>query len=347
MPTRGRFLENLVTFIQRQCAPTGAVVQSPELFYRNGKQIGEIDITIRGQFGSTSLFVGLECRDRPAGGPQGVPWISEILGKKTLLKVDKMVAVSSTGFVPEAIELAKECGINLFVIDDVTSEEIGHFLCMAEFGICIQHFEVLHIEGQMPEDYLHLQPELGMAQVLNGPRKDLSFDCFINGLIPTVLETWDPQLKHDAIFDGYEFQLTREEPLSLFLKQQTFELQALTVRLKLWRQTQHGKVVLLRMDGAISGGPPSLVGFVKSSFESRELHIFFTIDRLSHTGPSECRIQLLDARGKPFFPVGTPIEVRLFKEDRSWGPRYWTDDAATLETKRRVSVALTLISRAV
>jgi hypothetical protein len=255
VPTRGGFLENLVTFIQRQCVPAGAVVQSPERFYRNGKQIGEIDITIRGQFGSTSLFVGFECRGRPADGPQGVPWISEIFGKKTLLKADKMVAISRTGFVPEAIELAKECGISLFVIDDVTSEEVGHFLCMAEFGICIQHFEV-HIGGQMPEGHLHLQPELGMAQVLNGPRKDLSFDRFINGLIPTALETWDPQLKHDALFDGYEFKFTREEPLSLFLKRQTFELQALTVRLKLWRQVQHGKVVLLRMDGAISGGLP-------------------------------------------------------------------------------------------
>jgi hypothetical protein len=100
----------------------GVVVKSPEVFFKNGKIIGEIDITLRGNFGSTSMFIGVECRDRPADGPQGINWIQAIYGKQAHLKVDKMIAVSSTGFRDEAIELARQFKIDLLVLNQ---DELG------------------------------------------------------------------------------------------------------------------------------------------------------------------------------------------------------------------------------
>jgi hypothetical protein len=120
MPTPGRFLENLVTHIQRQLAPSGAVIKSPERLYRGRKQIGEIDVTIRGKFGAASVFIGIECRDRSGEGPPGLAWIQQLLGKKQLLRVDKLVAVSTTGFRAEAVEAAKEHGIDLLTATDQT-----------------------------------------------------------------------------------------------------------------------------------------------------------------------------------------------------------------------------------
>ena len=108
MATKGRFLEILVKFIERTLSSDEVTITSPERFYSSGKQIGEIDITIRGKFGSSIIFVGIECRDRPSDGPQGIDWIELIAGKKSLLKVDKMVAVSTTGFRTEAVEAAKQ-----------------------------------------------------------------------------------------------------------------------------------------------------------------------------------------------------------------------------------------------
>ena len=94
MPREGRFLEILVKHLQEFLIPESFIIRSPEEFYRDGIRLGEIDVTVRGDFGLSKVFVGLECRDRPSDGPQGVGWIREIQGKKEDLQVDKMVAVA-------------------------------------------------------------------------------------------------------------------------------------------------------------------------------------------------------------------------------------------------------------
>jgi hypothetical protein len=109
-------------------------VQSPESFYRNGKQIGEIDVTLRGRFGTANIFVGIECRARPSEGPQGVAWLNEIVGKKENLCVDKMIAVSTTGFVPEALETAREQRIDLLTFSDYDGPYEPGMLQTIEFG---------------------------------------------------------------------------------------------------------------------------------------------------------------------------------------------------------------------
>jgi len=53
MPRKGRFLEILVKHLQEFLGPKGLEIKSPELFYQNGKQIGEIDVTVRGKLGSS------------------------------------------------------------------------------------------------------------------------------------------------------------------------------------------------------------------------------------------------------------------------------------------------------
>lgn len=119
MPRQGRFLEILVQHLQEFLAHDGIIVRSPEEFYKNGKKIGEIDVTLRGKFGSSEIFVGIECRDRPGKGPQDIGWIREIRGKQEQFQVNKMIAVSSTGFTEPAMELAQNFGIDLLTVDDI------------------------------------------------------------------------------------------------------------------------------------------------------------------------------------------------------------------------------------
>lgn len=103
MPRKGRLLEQLVKHFQEQLAPQGVVVQSPEEFRdANGNKLGEIDVTLRGRFGTSRIFIGIECRDRPADAPQGNDWITQIDGKKRLFGADRMIALSSTGFTPSS-----------------------------------------------------------------------------------------------------------------------------------------------------------------------------------------------------------------------------------------------------
>jgi hypothetical protein len=128
MARKGRFLEILVEHLQRFLSDDGIVVKSPEEFYRDGKKIGEIDITLRGEFGSSRLFVGIECRDRPGGPRQGRDWIRELIGEKRDLQIDQIVAVSTTGFTQQAIALANAERIDLLTFSDVDAEDPSHWI---------------------------------------------------------------------------------------------------------------------------------------------------------------------------------------------------------------------------
>src|SRR6266536_4629131 len=124
MPRKGRFLEILVKHLQGFLGPQGLEIKSPELFYENGKLIGEIDVTVRGKLGSSSIFVGIECRDRPQDGSQGIPWLTQIHGKQHLFKAHKMIAVSTTGFKPEAVKVARDFGIDVLTINDANEIDL-------------------------------------------------------------------------------------------------------------------------------------------------------------------------------------------------------------------------------
>lgn len=136
--------------------------------------------------------------------------------------------------------------------------------------------------------------------------------------------------------------LARDKPLHLRMNGQDFSLTGLQIKLKVWRQVERGKVFLTRIESAISGNAASYVGVAKTHFNSKELAIFFTIETLKRDRATQCRVQLSDSSGNPFFPVGTPVEVRLFATDTSWGPGYWSTDAVGADGQERVSVVLDL-----
>jgi hypothetical protein len=97
------------------------LIKSPEEFYQDGKKIGEVDVTVRGNFGLSTVFIGVECRDRPSDGPQGRKWIRELIGKRDDLSIDMMTAVSTTGFTSQAEGLAERFRINLITVEDINS----------------------------------------------------------------------------------------------------------------------------------------------------------------------------------------------------------------------------------
>ena len=142
MPRKGRFLEILVKHLQGFLGPRGLEIMSPELFYENGKLIGEIDVTIRGKLGSSSIFVGIECRDRPQDSPQGVPWLTQIYGKQNLFKAHKMIAVSTTGFTPEAVKVAQGLGIDLLTITDANEIDLSDWFYTIDFVWQDEFYEI-------------------------------------------------------------------------------------------------------------------------------------------------------------------------------------------------------------
>lgn len=79
----------------------------------DGIQIAELDVEATGELGSSSIRWVFECRDRPADGPAGVGWIEQLVTRRDRLQLDKMFAVSTTGFSEPAKRLAEQRGITL------------------------------------------------------------------------------------------------------------------------------------------------------------------------------------------------------------------------------------------
>ena len=124
----GKFFEMLVECLQSLLVSESIKVTPNEKFYSNGKQIGEVDIVLRGKFGSTDMIVGIECRDRRE--QPGRSWIREIMGKRDYLAefgFKHWIAVSSSGFKPTAKELAKKANLELIVPGDVEPVEPDKF----------------------------------------------------------------------------------------------------------------------------------------------------------------------------------------------------------------------------
>ena len=118
MTNDGTQLENLVADVERRLMP-GFDVELHRKFYNDdGVQIAEFDIVITGDLGSSKIHWLIECRDREDAAP--VSWIEQLVGRRQRFGIDRVFAVSTSGFSPGAIEFAAREHIILRTVDDIT-----------------------------------------------------------------------------------------------------------------------------------------------------------------------------------------------------------------------------------
>jgi hypothetical protein len=126
MAKTGKELENLVSIIEKACSPLGFEIKNRKrIFDESGNQIAELDIEISGKFGTTEIIWLIECRDRPSDGAAPVDWIEQLVGRRDRLKLDKVTAVSTTGFSPGAISFAATKGIELRSVREIQKGDIS------------------------------------------------------------------------------------------------------------------------------------------------------------------------------------------------------------------------------
>ena len=127
--TDGAWLENLVALIEGQTLPIGFKVQTRKPVFNDvGGQIAEFDIVISGQLGTSEVSWLIECRDRPSDGAAPGEWIEQLIGRRDRFHFHKVMAVSSTGFSPGAIETARDFGIDLRSMELLTYREVSRWL---------------------------------------------------------------------------------------------------------------------------------------------------------------------------------------------------------------------------
>lgn len=116
MPKRSNDFQRLVAAIERQLAPLGAVVTESKLIKeKNSDTEREVDIAIESQVGQHRVLIAVECRDRSR--PENLEWIDGLIGKYRDLPVEKVVAVSRSGFTRTATKKAKEVNISTVTLE--------------------------------------------------------------------------------------------------------------------------------------------------------------------------------------------------------------------------------------
>lgn len=202
--------EEIVAEIEHKMAPAGAVVKSPDVIpdVRTGSPI-KVDGSIRFKVGSSEVLIVLECRDRSR--VQEVAWIRELLGRKTDTGASNLIGISSTGFTPEAARKAKDHGITLRKLRNVTSGELLDLSLIIEARtyrttqFTFTFFETLPNAGEVfLEEYIKTGLVNRNCKICKTPSADVLF---------TPLEIFDSLVKlPNKFLDNASFNEKGESP---------------------------------------------------------------------------------------------------------------------------------------
>jgi hypothetical protein len=147
----GRSLEVLVAAIESALSGSDVTVRSPDsIIGLLSKKAREIDVSLRGPVGSTDLSVFFECRDRSKR--QGPTWIEQIATKRKDVGANLAVAVSSSGFTPAALRLAKELQVAVRLLDDINTTDIKRLFGVDVVPLLIPQLRFERIDVHPRED---------------------------------------------------------------------------------------------------------------------------------------------------------------------------------------------------
>lgn len=122
MPQRTNDFQKLIHDVYKQLSPEGAkVTESAMIPERNNSTEVEVDILIEHEIAGHIFRLAIECRDR--GRKADKPWINDLIGKYKDLEVNKIVAVSSSGFSKSAIEKAKANNIETLTLEEALDHQ--------------------------------------------------------------------------------------------------------------------------------------------------------------------------------------------------------------------------------
>lgn len=122
-----REFEKLIARIEADAEPQGIVIKSPDrIRCKLTGRLREVDATIRTKVGTAEMLITIECRRRTK--VQDVTWLEQLATKRSSIGADHTIAVSHSGFSPEAETVAQRLGITLRRIADVQAQDLNPLL---------------------------------------------------------------------------------------------------------------------------------------------------------------------------------------------------------------------------
>jgi len=119
MPARTNHFQRLITTICERCAEEGIVVEESGMIEESFGDEREIDVRLTAKVTGLPVTIAVECRDHSR--KQTKEWIDQLIGKfiGTTPKVDRVIAVSRSGFTAGAEKKALEHRILTITLSEV------------------------------------------------------------------------------------------------------------------------------------------------------------------------------------------------------------------------------------
>ena len=101
---------------------------------------------VEGRLGTTDLKWLIECRARPSEGPAPCSWIQQLMGRRESLKLNKVSAVSTTGFASGVPELAEFGRIELREVRSLTQADVASWLLLESVPLIEPLSRLIHVD---------------------------------------------------------------------------------------------------------------------------------------------------------------------------------------------------------
>lgn len=160
MPARSNAFQRLIFAIEQTLAPTGVVVTESKILIDRDGASREVDVLIEGGVSAHPVRIAIECRDRRR--PADVTWIDELHGKYRDLPVNKVVAVSRTGFTAAALRKAVALGISTLTLPAASRFDWAAAVRrVARVDITSTEYVAVDAELVWPEPHRTSPPDVG------------------------------------------------------------------------------------------------------------------------------------------------------------------------------------------
>jgi hypothetical protein len=116
-----KIFEKLVAGVQKELAPNATIKHDDQIWGQDSDTYRQVDISIRNKVGQFDLLIGIDCKDYKR--PVDIGEVEAFGSKIKDIRANKGAIVASNGFTSGAINLGKNCGIDLYRLIDAEAHD--------------------------------------------------------------------------------------------------------------------------------------------------------------------------------------------------------------------------------
>jgi len=146
LPKRTNSFQQSIAFIYNAIIGQGfKVLESEEILDSDGTALREVDILVRGTIAGHWVNIAIECRNRAR--KDTVEWIDQLIGKYAAADVQKVVAVSASGFTQSARDKARKHQIETLTLQQAEDADWASFVKLGCVLTHSPHLELVSVEA--------------------------------------------------------------------------------------------------------------------------------------------------------------------------------------------------------